>query len=63
MSRFLRFGDNTALIVCGLLLLLVVIFFVIIYVADFKESRQKARKRREFQRAMAHSQRRKQKAH
>ncbi len=64
MQLFQRFGDNAAVVIfCGLLLLVAIIFFIIIYVADYKESRAKAKKRREFQRSMAHAQRRRQKAH
>lgn len=60
----LNFGENAAvIIICGILALIAVIFFIVIYVADFQESRSKAKKRRDFQRATAHArQRRRQKA-
>ena len=64
MALFQRFGDNTAVAVfCGLLLLAAILFFIVVYVADFKEGRAKAKKRREYERSVAHAQRRRQKAH
>lgn len=64
MSLNLRFGDNAVVvIICGLIALVAILFFVVIYVVDYKESRRKAKKRREFEQTIARAQRRKQKAH
>jgi hypothetical protein len=64
MSFLLKFGDNAALAIgCGIILLLAIIFFIVVYVADFKDSRRKAKRRREFERSLARAHRRRQKAH
>jgi hypothetical protein len=57
----LQFGENTALILfcCGIGLVAVV-FFIVIFVSDFQESRRKAKKKRDYERALQHAHRRRQ---
>ena len=56
----LQLGDNAvSTIACAILSLSWPPFFIIVYVADFKERRQKAKKRRQFERSIAHAQKRK----
>jgi hypothetical protein len=51
MSFFLKFGDNAALVIgCGIIVLVAMVFFILVYVADFKDSRRKAKKKRDFER-------------
>lgn len=57
----LEFGDNaTVLLVCCGLGLAAVAFFIVLYVTDFQENRRKARKKRAYERALQHAQRRRQ---
>ena len=61
MLSNLLFGENLVLtLVCGILAFIAFVFFIIVYVADFKESRRKARKKRDYERALDHAQRRRQ---
>ena len=61
MSLSFQLAENGALMVsCAILALGTVFFFVILYAIDFKEGRQKAKKRREYERALKRNQRRKQ---
>ena len=57
----LPLGDNAGfLILCGLLALIAALFFIVVYIADFMENRRKAKKKRDFDRATGHTQKRKQ---
>jgi len=57
----LQLGENSGFfLICGILALIAITFFVVIYVADFKESRRKAKKKRDYQRALQHAGRRRQ---
>jgi 3'-phosphoadenosine 5'-phosphosulfate sulfotransferase (PAPS reductase)/FAD synthetase len=61
MSFSLELAENGALTIgCAILALAVAVFFVILYAIDFKEGRQKAKKRREYERTLKRARSRKQ---
>ena len=64
MAFNFNFGENTVfLVVCALIALIAIIFFIVVYVADYKESRAKAKKRRAFERDLERAHRRRQRQH
>lgn len=61
MSFSLQLAENGALIVsCAILALAAVCFFIILYAIDFKEGRQKAKKRRQYERTLKRNQKKRQ---
>lgn len=62
MALNLHLLENAAsLVACAVLVLLAFVFFSTLYVVDFKESRTKAKKKQEYQRALRQNQKRRQK--
>jgi hypothetical protein len=60
MLFYMRMAENPYLIIiCGILALLAIIFFIAIYAIDFKDSRKRAKNKREQHRALMQAQKKK----
>jgi hypothetical protein len=60
--KLLSTGNVAFIVVAAIFALIAVIFFVGIYVADFKDSRKKAKKRRKYEQALLQARKNKRKA-
>jgi signal transduction histidine kinase len=59
LLRMLTTENVTFIIIAAILVFVAFVFFAVLYAVDFKDSRKKAKKRREYHRALMQAQKKK----